>query len=208
MTGPRQSDFLGATRSSRPQPASGEVGGALGRGRAAGSGADDGLGGPAGLRDRCLARIIDFALLFVVSYVAVSLIIVGQFMDADAGLLGIGQEGSYAGVVTPILVAAIYWGYFAVLESQTGWTVGKMLVGVQVRGPAGARPTVRAALTRNAFTALGLLGLIPVVGGVVTAVAFLAGVGAIAVTIARSETRQGWHDVLAGGTTVVKVRIA
>ena len=111
-------------------------------------------------------------------------------------------------MVTPILVATIYWGYFAVLESQTGWTAGKMLVGVQVRGPAGGRPTVRAALTRNAFTAVGLLGLVPVVGGVLTGVAFLAGVGAIAVTIVRSETRQGWHDVLAGGTSVVKVRIA
>jgi uncharacterized RDD family membrane protein YckC len=154
-----------------------------------------------------LARIIDFGIMFVVSYVAVSLIVVGQFMDADAGLLGIGPDGSYAGVVTPILVATIYWGYFAVLESRTGWTVGKMLVGVQVRGPAGARPTVRAALTRNAFTAAGLLGLIPVVGGVLTGVAFLAGVSAIAVTIVRSETRQGWHDVLAGGTRVVKVRI-
>jgi uncharacterized RDD family membrane protein YckC len=147
-------------------------------------------------------------MLFVVSYVIVSLIIVGQFMDAGAGLLGIGQDGSYAGVVTPILVAAIYWGYFAVLESRTGWTLGKMLVGVQVRGPGGARPTVRAALTRNAFTAVGLLGLIPVVGGVLSGMAFLVGVAAIAVTIAGSGTRQGWHDLAAGGTRVVKVRMA
>lgn len=175
--------------------------------RTADSGVGDGLGGPAGLRDRCLARAIDFGMLFVVSYVAVTLVVVGQFMDADAGLLGIGQDGSYAAVVTPILVATIYWGYFAVLESQTGWTVGKMLVGVQVRGPAGGRPTVRAALTRNAFTAAGLFGLVPAVGGVLTGVAFLACVGAIAVTIVRSATRQGWHDVVAGGTRVVKVRM-
>jgi len=208
MTGLRQRDFQGDTRSSRPQPGSGEASGALGWEGTTSSGAGDGQGGLADLRDRCLARIIDFGMLFVVSYVAVSLIIVGQFMDADAGLLGIGQDGSYAGVLTPILVAAIYWGYFAVLESQTGWTLGKMLVGIQVRGPAGARPTVRAALTRNAFTALGLLGLIPVVGGVLTGVAFLAGAGAVGVTIARSGTRQGWHDVVAGGTRVVKVRIA
>lgn len=73
--------------------------------RTADSGAGDGLGGPAGLRDRCLARAIDFGMLFVVSYVAVTLVVVGQFMDAEAGLLGIGQDGSYAAVVTPILVA-------------------------------------------------------------------------------------------------------
>lgn len=208
MTGLRQGDFRGHTRGSRPQPGCHEADAALGREGTTSGGAGDGLGGPADLRDRCLARVIDFGMLFVVSYVAVSLIIVGRFMDADAGLLGIGQDGSYAGVVTPILVAAIYWGYFAVLESQTGWTLGKMLVGIQVRGPAGARPPVRAALTRNAFTALGLLGLIPMVGGVLTGVAFLAGVAAIAVTIARSGTRQGWHDLVAGGTRVVKVRIA
>jgi hypothetical protein len=206
MTGLRRGDFRVDPRSSRPQPGSGDSGATLGRGRTTRSGSGDAVDGPADLRDRWLARAIDFVLLFVVSYVVDAFIIVGRLMDADAGLWGIGQDGSYAGVVTPILLAAIYWGYFAVLESQTGWTLGKMLVGVQVRGPAGARPTARAALTCNAFTALGLLGLMPVVGDVLTGVTFVAGVGVIAVTISRSGTRQGWHDVVAGGTRVVKVR--
>ncbi|GHH69152.1 RDD family protein [Promicromonospora soli] len=161
---------------------------------------------PAPLVDRALARAIDFAMLFIVSFVVVSIIVVGDLMQADAGYWGIGQDDPYAGAVTSVLVAAIYWGYFTVLESQTGWTFGKMLLRLEVRGPQGGRPTIQASLKRNAFTALGLLGLIPVVGGLISGVATVLAIVAIAVTIQKdAANRQGWHDRVAGGARVVKV---
>jgi uncharacterized RDD family membrane protein YckC len=76
---------------------------------------------------------------------------------------------------------------------------------LQTRGPHGQNPTTEEALKRNAFLAIGVLGIIPVVGALAPLLSLVA-VIAIAVTISNNtETRQGWHDNFAGGTRVVKL---
>jgi uncharacterized RDD family membrane protein YckC len=165
-----------------------------------------GVGQPADLLNRFLARLVDFVLLFVVNMVLVSVVIVGAVMGSSAGAFGVGEGAGYAAsAVMSILTAALYLGYFAVMESRTGRTLGKMALKLETRGPGGGKPSLEEALKRNAFTALGVLGIVPLIGGVVGGLASLAAVIAIAVTINSSATRQGWHDTFAGGTSVVKV---
>jgi hypothetical protein len=53
--------------------------------------------------------------------------------------------------------------------------------------------------------ALGILGVIPIIGGLIGGLAELVIVIVIAVTINNSPTKQGWHDNLAGGTKVIKI---
>ncbi len=165
------------------------------------------VGQPADLMNRFLARLIDFVLLAIVNGVLVSAIIVGAFMGADAGGFGYGAGTSLAAsAVTALLSAAISLCYFAYLESSRGQTVGKMLLKLETRGPGGGRPTMEQALKRNAFVALGVLAVIPVLGWLLSSLAQLAAVIMIAVTINNNTaTRRGWHDEFAGGTSVVKV---
>ena len=79
-----------------------------------------------------------------------------------------------------------------------GWTPGKKLLGMSVRGPGGvAKPTASQSAIRNLFT---LLPIIPFIGGLLGVIAIVV----IAVTINNSPTKQGKHDEMAGGTQVVK----
>ena len=163
-----------------------------------------GIGQPADLMNRFLARLIDYVLLFVVNLVLVVVIVVGALMGANAGAFGTGG-GFAAGAVAAVLQAAIYLGYFAFLESRNGQTIGKMALKLQTQGPAGGAPTMEQAIRRNAWAALGILGLVPIVGGFIGAIGQLVAVIMIAVTINNSPTRQGWHDDFAGGTKVIKI---
>lgn len=167
-----------------------------------------GAGEPADLMPRFVARLVDYVILFVVNTLIVSAIVVGYFMKGSAGPYpSIGTAGTYAGVVvSSLLTTAVYLGYFTVMEATTGSTVGKRLMKLETRGPGGGKPTWGEALRRNAWTAVGVLGLLPVVGSRVGPLATLAAVIGIAVTINNDRTtRHGWHDRFAGGTTVVKV---
>jgi uncharacterized RDD family membrane protein YckC len=120
--------------------------------------------------------------------------------------LGCGRGRSCAGgAISGVITAALYLGYFTLMESRNGQTLGKMLLKLQTQGPDGATPTTEQALKRNFWVALGILGVIPVVGAPIGGLAELVIVIVIAVTISNSPTRQGWHDNLAGGTKVVKI---
>ncbi len=163
-----------------------------------------GVGQPADLLMRFLARLIDYVLLWIVTVVVVAVIVVGALMGRSGGYLGTGP--TYAtGAVSAVLTAAIYLGYFTFMEHRLGQTVGKMMLKLQTQGPDGARPTLEQALRRNLWVALGVLGLVPVVGGFIGWLAELAAMIGIAVTISNSSTRQGWHDHFAGGTRVIKI---
>lgn len=165
-----------------------------------------GVGQPASLTDRFLARLIDYLLLAVVNLVLVSSLIVGVIMGSSANLFAVGtSESALAGAVSSLLSAAIYLGYFSLMESTSGQTVGKMVTRLRTQGPDGGNPTLEQAIKRNAFVAIGVIGVIPVVGGLVSGLASLVAVVTIAVTITNNTaTRQGWHDNFAGGTSVVK----
>jgi uncharacterized RDD family membrane protein YckC len=158
-----------------------------------------GVGAPADLATRFLARLIDHILLGIVNFaIIVPLVIAAAFTGVGNGLNPFG--GFSAGsLVAAIVTAAITIGYFALMESNSGQTVGKMLIGLKTVGPDGNKPTMEQALKRNSWYALGI---VPFLGGL----AQLAATIYIAVTISNSATRTGWHDTFAGGTKVIKTK--
>lgn len=171
------------------------------------SSSTSGTGAPADLWPRFFARGIDFLLLAVVNAFVVSFIIVGLVMGSTASGVGFGSGASFAAVaVSSILSATIALGYFSIMESATGQTLGKMLLKLETRGPDGGHPTLEQAVRRNAFTAIGILGIVPIIGSLLAGMLSLAAVIMIAVTISNNTaTRQGWHDEFGRGTRVVKL---
>lgn len=158
---------------------------------------------PGGLLERFLARLVDGVLLGAVGAFVIGLLVVG-------GLLGERATGYYgatsvlAGVVSSVLWAALYLGYYALLESRRGQTVGKVLLNLRVVSAGGGNPTVSQSLRRNLWNLLGLLGIVPFVGGALGGLLQIAAVVLIAVGIANDPvSRRGWHDDLAG-TRVVR----
>lgn len=164
--------------------------------------APTGIGQPADLMTRFLARLIDLLILGVVNFVLVGLLVVGALAGGSAGL-GYAGGGFASSALYALLTSAISLGYFTVLESRTGRTIGKMALKVQTQGPDGGPPSMETALKRNAFMAIGVLGIVPVLGFLAPFLSLAAYIS-IAVTINSSPTRQGWHDRFAGGTRVIK----
>lgn len=167
-----------------------------------------GAGQPADVMPRFLARLLDFLIVGITYSIVVSFIILGLIMgtgDAGtAGMMGGGNLGA-ADVVSSILSALVILAYFSLMESYTGRTLGKMIMKLEVRGAGGGRPTLAEAVKRNAWTALGILSIVPLVGWLLGWVLQLAAAVAIAVTISNDTVaRQGWHDRFADGTTVVR----
>jgi uncharacterized RDD family membrane protein YckC len=167
------------------------------------------IGQPADLGPRFVARLLDFILLGLVTGILGSVVVAGMLLGSHGSMFstwGVGRSTSYpANAVSSVISAVIALGYFTLLESRRGQTLGKMLLKLQTRGPGGARPTVQQALRRNAFTAIPVLGVVPVLGAVSGLLSLIA-VITIAVTIHRNTTtHRGWHDDFAGGTTVVRV---
>ena len=137
---------------------------------------------PGGLLTRFFARLIDGIIVAVVgSAVAFATDIWSNIMIT----------GLFTGLLTFL--------YFTAFEVTQGWTPGKRLLGLGVRGPVGAsKLDLKQSAIRNAFT---LLTIVPFVGGLLAFIAIVV----IAVTIGGSPTKQGKHDELAGGTQVLKV---
>ncbi|MDD9207103.1 RDD family protein [Georgenia sp. 10Sc9-8] len=167
-----------------------------------------GYGQPADVMPRFLARLLDFLIVGITYGIVVSFIIVGLIMGtSDAGTVGMmgGGDLGAVDVVSTILSALVLLAYFSLMESYIGRTLGKMIMKLEVRGADGGRPTLGEAVRRNAWTALGIVGIVPFVGWLLSWVLQLAAAVAIAVTVSNDTvTRQGWHDRFADGTTVVR----
>jgi uncharacterized RDD family membrane protein YckC len=133
---------------------------------------------PAELAPRVAARAIDVAVLVVVE------VGLGRVMGFGFDWLALGT--------------ALVLVYFAGLDALFGATLGKAALGLRVLGPDGGTPTLRQALVREAFT---VVGSVPFIGGPLSLGAWIW----IGRSIRRSESRQGKHDRLAGGTRVVRV---
>jgi uncharacterized RDD family membrane protein YckC len=191
------------------QPAGGwQQSGQPGAAPGPGYGAAGGIGRPAALGVRFVARLIDSILVGLVTAILSGLIAAGLLLGSHASLLsgwGFGGGTSRAAnAVSAVITAVITLGYFTLMESRRGQTLGKMLMKLETRGPGGGHPTTEEALKRNAFTAIPIIGAVPFLGTVSSLLSLIA-VITIAVTIHRSTTHQGWHDDLAGGTTVVRI---
>lgn len=134
----------------------------------------------AGLGKRFLARLVDGLVLFI-PLMVVTVPLAGGFA---IGTQNTGSKAFVAGVVGMALV----YGYFVVLESQQGATVGKRALGISVQDAGGGKPSVSQAARRNAFM---LLSVIPgTVGGFVSIGACIA----VAITIGRDPSGRGAHD--------------
>jgi len=133
---------------------------------------------------RFFARLIDGIIVTIIG----SLSIVAIF--------SFGRLSDY--LVTGLFTGILMFVYFVAFEVGVGWTLGKKVLGLAVRGPGGApKPDLKQSAIRNAWT---LFPVIPYVGGLVAVIAIVV----IAVTISGSPTKQGKHDELAGGTEVVR----
>ena len=138
-------------------------------------------GHPGGLGARWGARLIDGLLLGIVA------LLLSFFFDDSSRIL-----------VTGLFTGLLTFAYFVAMEVTQGRTLGKMALGLSVRGPGGApKPDLKQSAIRNAFT---LLPIVPFIGGLLGVIAIVL----IAVTINSSPTKQGKHDELAGGTQVIK----
>jgi uncharacterized RDD family membrane protein YckC len=155
-------------------------------------------GQPGDLGTRFMAKLIDGVL------VVVALTVTSAVLGAIA--FGLGMRSGYGADVLGALVStAVVVGYHAYLESTRGQTVGKMILRLRVENLEGTKPTTEQALRRNAYLAISLIGILPLVGAFVTGLISLAAVGYVAVTINDDpQARRGWHDRL-GDTRVVKV---
>jgi uncharacterized RDD family membrane protein YckC len=98
-----------------------------------------------------------------------------------------------------IVGAAMTLAYFALCDARLGATLGKFALGLRVVGRDGARPSLKQALIRESFT---VIGAIPFVGPLLL---LAAGIW-IAMSIRSNPSRRGKHDLLAGGTRVVRAR--
>ena len=189
----------GTTPPPPPPPASGGAYGApTPPAPAAGMGgapaAASGVGQPGNLLDRFLARLIDGFIIGVVY------VIVSQIINAvvDSFFLYF--------AITSVIGAVIFLGYFAYMESARGQTVGKQVMKLRTFGPDGSsNPTMEQAVRRNIWEGFGILGVIPIIGGMIGGLAALAAVILIAVQINSDPRRQHWFDKFAGGTQVMKV---
>lgn len=160
---------------------------------------------PGELLDRFLARLVDAVLLgivsFIISGVLLSALVATNGLNSGLGL-GAASFSAY-GAVSAVLTTAIYLGYFGLMESTRGQTVGKMVTKLHVQGASGGLPTLEEALKRNIWLAYPILGVVPFLG-------FLAGIAAlvavilIAVQISNDvPERRPWTDQFAG-TRVLK----
>lgn len=138
-------------------------------------------GQPGGLLVRWLARVIDGILVAIVG------LVLALVTDTMSDVM-----------VTGLFTGVLAFAYFVLFETTQGWTPGKKVLGLHVRGAGGAvKPDLKQSAIRNLFT---LLPVIPFVGGLLGVIAMIV----IAVTISSSVTKQGKHDEMAGGTQVVK----
>ena len=148
---------------------------------------------PAELLDRFVARFIDGIIIGIVYAIVASII--------NAIL----NSGLVAGMINAVIGAIIYLGYFGFMESTNGRTIGKQVMKLRVLGPNGGNPTMEQAVRRNIWMGFGILGIVPILGTIVGALASLIAVIMIAVGISNDTVnRQAWHDKFAGGTRVIK----
>lgn len=147
---------------------------------------------PVGPWPRFGARIIDGLVLFIPNAILAAVLT----DDTATSFGGVGTGENFVYLLASTLLG---FAYAVLLEASRGQTLGKMALGYKVVGPDGRVPSNDVAMRRNAWL---LLGLVPIIGGVLSFVAAVA----IGVTIANDPFKRGTHDNFAGGSAVVRSR--
>ena len=141
-------------------------------------------------------------LLIIVGVILNVVLFAAIFTTSGASGMGYGGNFSAYSVVTSIVTAVIYLGYFTFMESGQGKTVGKMLMKLRVVGAAGGNPTLEEAAKRNLWLAYPILGILPILG-IIGGLLALVAVILIAVQINSDPENRPWTDKFAG-TRVIK----
>ena len=157
---------------------------------------------PGELLDRFLARFIDGIIVGVV-YVIVAIVLI----FGDHGVTAaVRPSRSFAASSRPSCSDRAPARLLRVHGVRRGQTVGKMVMKLRVVGPGGGNPTFEESIRRNIWIGLpGWHRIVPIIGGLIGAVAQLVAVIMIAVGINNDTVnRQAWHDHFAGETRVLK----
>lgn len=152
-----------------------------------------GVGQPGSLMDRFLGRLLDSVIVGLPAVIVVSVLgaVSGSWLVAN--------------LITGVVYAAAYVGYFAYFESSKGAGFGKQVLKLRVEGPGGGLPTMEQAVRRNIWLGAFILYVVPIAGPLIGGLIILAAEILIAVQINSDPQRQHYFDKLAGGTKVVKV---
>jgi len=197
------------------QPAPGQYGqqpGAYGQPQQPGAyGAPQAVGTPrpGELLDRFLARLIDGILFgvvyFIIGIIFAAILVSDPSVNFATGEVDSGSRVLY-NIVFGVVSTLISLGYFALMESSRGQTVGKMIMKLRVYGPDHkSNPTLQQAVIRNIWLALGLLAILGTIGTVLNLLASIAALVIIVMGINTLPNRQTKFDELAGGTQVMKI---
>ena len=141
---------------------------------------------------RLVARIIDVVIIVAVvvflTIVGIAGLVLGS--ETEAGVLE--AAALFVGFGGLALFTIVVLLYEPTLIALRGQTLGKMAMRIMVvRAENGEVPGWGKAIGR--WILPGLLGLIPVVGGLLVLLVYLS--------LLWDDSRQGWHDKM--GTTVV-----
>ena len=140
---------------------------------------------------RLIAYVIDYVIVLIPAWIIYALI--EPLLWRPVSLFGIAYSTSpwWAGyLLLPLLTGIIQVLYFTILDVSWGATIGKRLLGLNVRMVNGARVTFDKALIRNLSKIYGLFVLLDWIIGVATPGA---------------DNRQKYTDRIAG-TTVVSIK--
>ncbi|MDK8891408.1 hypothetical protein HMPREF2678_08830 [Corynebacterium sp. HMSC058E07] len=158
---------------------------------------------------RLLALIIDSLLVHVVLNGIVMYAICGaELMDWFRATMNAESPDAVdvpyptGKVAISSLIMLIVWlAYRVIMETKKGATIGKMAIGARVISVNGQNLSAVDSLKRNSWYILGaVLGLIPMVGGLVQVALYIA----VGVTIGQSPENQSFTDKFANAYVVDK----
>jgi uncharacterized RDD family membrane protein YckC len=138
--------------------------------------------GTAGLGARIGARLLDVLIVGIPAAIVLGLVGLGA---GAGGMFGLRNW------LWNAIVSILWFGYFVLMESNQGATIGKRLLNLRVVTADGSNPAMDVAAKRNIWM---LFGLIPFLGGLIGFVAVIV----IMVTIASDTDNRGYHDQFAG----------
>ena len=103
--------------------------------------------------------------------------------------------------ISSLIMLIVWLAYRVIMETKKGATIGKMAIGARVISVNGQNLSAVDSLKRNSWYILGaVLGLIPMVGGLVQLALYIA----VGVTIGQSPENQSFTDKFANAYVVDK----